>query len=95
MRHGVGKRLDEGVEPASIVKCEPPKRLLVVPTRINTEPARLPSIDTALVSFTTGANPEINSVGGIWIVRPSWVTNWLLSESLPEMNGARNAFAPS
>ena len=39
--------------------------------------------------------PVISSVGGISIVRPSSVVNWLFSESLPEMKGVRYAFAPS
>ena len=85
----------EPVPPEMSAKCEPPSRAEVRPTITSREPARFASIDTAPVSFSTGAKPEMSSVGGIWMVRPSSVTNWLLSESLPEMNGARYAFAAS
>ncbi len=50
---------------------------------------------THLVMSSTIAMPEMRRVGGISIVRPSSVVNWLFSESLPETNGVRYAFAPS
>ena len=95
LRHGAAIFAEPACVPASIAKCEPPRRFVVVPTATSLEPARFASIDTARESFSTGAKPEMSRVGGIWIVRPSSVTNWLLSESLPEMNGARYAFAAS
>ncbi len=58
-------------------------------------PALFASIVTQRITSGTIPMPEMSSVGGISIVRPSAVVNWLFSESLPEMKGARYAIAPS
>ena len=53
------------------------------------------AIVTACSPSGTMPIPEINRVGGMQIVQPSSVVNWLFKESFPEMNGVRYAFAPS
>ena len=70
-------------------------RAPVVPTRTSTFPAPFRSIVHARSARSTMPKPETSSVGGIMIVRPSCVRNWFFRLSLPLMNGARYAMAPS
>ena len=68
---------------------------VVSPTRTKRFPADFASIVTHDPTLSTMPNPEISSVGGMQIVSPFWVVNWLFSESLPEIKGVPYALAAS
>jgi hypothetical protein len=55
----------------------------------NCEPRRLASMVMARSRSGPMPMPVISSVGGMRMVRPSSVVNWLLSESLPLTKGVR------
>jgi hypothetical protein len=82
------------VAPSRRASWLPPSSAPVAPSRSSSWPAPLRSIVIAWATSGTIESAVISSVGGIVIVRPpSW--NSLFRLSLPEMNGARKASAPS